>query len=118
MYIYTTTFPCHDCTKHIIAAGIKRVVYVEPYPKSLAYDLYSEFLSINRSNNCDGKVSYQSFVGVSPRCYLGLFEMEKEKIKMVPSLNGKVTKLFLDTTNLRINICYEKLKNLIPSLAK
>lgn len=24
--LYTTTFPCHDCTKHIIAAGITRVV--------------------------------------------------------------------------------------------
>ena len=29
--LYTTTFPCHDCAKHIIAAGISRVVYVKPY---------------------------------------------------------------------------------------
>jgi cytidine deaminase len=33
--LYTTTFPCHDCAKHIISAGIARVVYVEPYRKSL-----------------------------------------------------------------------------------
>ncbi|MDN3612645.1 hypothetical protein QWZ16_23945 [Vibrio ostreicida] len=26
-------FPCHNCAKHIVASGIKRVVYVEPYPK-------------------------------------------------------------------------------------
>jgi cytidine deaminase len=32
--MYTTTFPCHDCARHIVAAGIKRVAYVEPYPKS------------------------------------------------------------------------------------
>jgi cytidine deaminase len=26
--LYTTTFPCHDCTKHIIAGGLKRVIYI------------------------------------------------------------------------------------------
>ena len=31
--LYCTTFPCHNCAKHIVASGIKRVVYVEPYPK-------------------------------------------------------------------------------------
>jgi len=34
--LYSTTFPCHNCAKHIIAAGLSRVVFVEPYPKSLA----------------------------------------------------------------------------------
>jgi deoxycytidylate deaminase len=29
--LYTTTFPCHNCTRHIVAAGIRRVVYIEPY---------------------------------------------------------------------------------------
>jgi deoxycytidylate deaminase len=32
--LYCTTFPCHLCAKHIIASGIKRVVYIEPFPKS------------------------------------------------------------------------------------
>ncbi|WP_429183277.1 anti-phage dCTP deaminase [Aeromonas rivipollensis] len=27
--LYCTTFPCHNCAKHIIASGIKRVVYVD-----------------------------------------------------------------------------------------
>ena len=31
--LYTTTFPCHECARHIIAAGILRVVFIEPYPK-------------------------------------------------------------------------------------
>lgn len=31
--LYTTTYPCHNCARHIIAAGIKRVVYIEPYEK-------------------------------------------------------------------------------------
>ena len=29
-------FPSHNCTRRIIAAGIGRVVYIEPYPKSNA----------------------------------------------------------------------------------
>ena len=40
--LYTTTFPCHNCAKHIVASGISRVVFVEPYPKSLANDLHSD----------------------------------------------------------------------------
>ncbi len=34
--IFVTTFPCHNCAKHIVAAGIKEVVFIEPYPKSKA----------------------------------------------------------------------------------
>lgn len=45
--IYSTTFPCHECTRHIVAAGIKRVVYVEPYPKSLAPELYPDSVAID-----------------------------------------------------------------------
>jgi deoxycytidylate deaminase len=43
--LYCTTFPCHNCAKHIVAAGIKRVVYVEPYPKSKAEKLHSDSLN-------------------------------------------------------------------------
>lgn len=32
--MYTTTYPCHNCARHIIAAGITRVVYIEPYEKA------------------------------------------------------------------------------------
>ena len=41
--LYCTTFPCHLCAKHIVAAGIDRVVFLEPYPKSYAQKLHSEF---------------------------------------------------------------------------
>ena len=40
--LYSTTFPCHLCAKHIVASGIKRVVYLEPYPKSYANALHGE----------------------------------------------------------------------------
>ena len=29
---YSTTFPCHDCAKHIVSSAIKRVVYIEVQP--------------------------------------------------------------------------------------
>jgi deoxycytidylate deaminase len=38
--LYTTTFPCHNCTRHIIAGGISKVIYIEPYAKSRASDLH------------------------------------------------------------------------------
>jgi deoxycytidylate deaminase len=34
--LYCTTFPCHSCARHLLAAGIESVIYIEPYPKSLA----------------------------------------------------------------------------------
>jgi cytidine deaminase len=37
--LYATTFPCHECARHIVAAGIRKVVYIEPYPKSLVPEL-------------------------------------------------------------------------------
>lgn len=40
--IYTTTQPCVLCTKMIINAGIKRVVYTNPYPDALAQQLAEE----------------------------------------------------------------------------
>ena len=45
--LYCTTFPCHMCAKHIVASGIEKVVFLEPYPKSLAFDLHSR-LNPNR----------------------------------------------------------------------
>jgi deoxycytidylate deaminase len=40
--VYCTTFPCHNCAKHIVAAGIARVVFVEPYSKSKALDFHDD----------------------------------------------------------------------------
>jgi cytidine deaminase len=77
--LYSTTFPCHDCTKHIVGAGIKKVVYFEPYPKSLASDLYSDFISIDESRDIPNKVKFEPFVGISPILYMEIFEMGERK---------------------------------------
>lgn len=77
--MYVTTFPCHNCAKHIIAAGIRRVVYLEPYPKSRALNLHgeeivSESLSGNEEEN---KVVFFAFSGIAPRQYQQLFSMSE-----------------------------------------
>jgi deoxycytidylate deaminase len=74
--LYTTTFPCHNCAKHIVAAGIDRVVYVEPYPKSLALDLHDDSICLDENTLVDDdkhKVRFESFVGIAPRRYASLF---------------------------------------------
>lgn len=70
--LFSTTFPCHNCAKHIIAAGISRVVYVEPYAKSRATDLFPDEITLNRA---EGMVNFEAFVGVGPRRFLDLFSM-------------------------------------------
>jgi len=44
--LFVTTFPCHNCTKHIIGSGIKRLVFIEPYPKSLAKELHGDAIQL------------------------------------------------------------------------
>jgi deoxycytidylate deaminase len=71
--LYTTTFPCHNCSKHIIEAGITRVVYIEPYPKSLAAELHSDAIEIDERGHLQNPVNFESFVGIAPRMFLELF---------------------------------------------
>lgn len=72
--LFTTTFPCHDCARHIVAAGTKRVVYIEPYPKSLAAELYPDSIVVDpQESGIANQVAFQPFVGVAPRKYMELF---------------------------------------------
>lgn len=72
--IYATTFPCHNCAKHIIAAGLERVVYIEPYPKSKALEFYQSEITEEIANH-QGKVLFEPFVGVGPHRYMDLFSI-------------------------------------------
>jgi len=60
--LYSTTFPCHLCAKHIVAAGIDRVVFLEPYPKSYAKELQDDSITFDprektkvRMSSCSGE---------------------------------------------------------------
>jgi len=71
--LFCTTFPCHVCAKHIVAAGIERVTYIEPYPKSRALDLHED--SISLEDDHESKVLFRPFVGVAPRSFSRIFSM-------------------------------------------
>jgi hypothetical protein len=75
--MFCTTFPCHNCAKHIIAAGIEEVVYVEPYPKSKALDLFPNAISLEKDKEVNGRklVRFRPFIGVGPRQFFDLFSM-------------------------------------------
>ena len=75
--LYVTTFPCHNCTKHILSVGIKRVVYMEPYPKSRAKQLHSNEIEIEKISA--SKVSFVPFLGISPYRYRDIFEKSSRK---------------------------------------
>ena len=72
--LFSTTFPCHNCAKHIIAAGVGRVVYVEPYPKSHAATLYERAISLEGAQQ-EGTVVFEPFRGVGPRRFFDLFSI-------------------------------------------
>jgi len=72
--LYTTTFPCHNCARHIIGAGIDRVVFVEPYTKSRAEQLHADSITIGQAERENGKVAFMPFVGVAPRRYQEMFD--------------------------------------------
>jgi deoxycytidylate deaminase len=74
--LYTSTFPCHDCARHIVASGISRVVYIEPYPKSLVPDLYHDSIALDtHTDQAGSRVPFEPFVGVAPPRYIPLFTM-------------------------------------------
>jgi deoxycytidylate deaminase len=81
--LFCTTFPCHMCAKHIVAAGIVRVIFLEPYPKSLTSDLHSDAAAIEGADR--GKhqqfpsIWFDHFWGVSPRRYREIFERQRRK---------------------------------------
>jgi deoxycytidylate deaminase len=77
--LYCTTFPCHLCAKHVVACGVKRLVYLEPYPKSYAEDLHGDSIEVEGEGR-SGKVSFEPFKGVSPQRYRDLFEKGKRKM--------------------------------------
>jgi deoxycytidylate deaminase len=77
--LYTSTFPCHGCARHVVAAGIKRVVYIAPYSKSLAETLHDDSIDVDPRKPRSDAVSFMPFVGIAPRSYLDLFSMKSRK---------------------------------------
>lgn len=76
--VLTTTFPCHTCTRYMLTAGIRRVIYVSPYERSQAADLYPEAIDIDPGTRGGdpSRMVVEPFLGVAPRRYLEWFGMD------------------------------------------
>lgn len=102
--LFSTTFPCHHCARHIVASGIKKVYYIEPYEKSLALKLHSDAIELDSidGKNDSKKVIFSHFEGVAPKQYLNLFSCnnrkEEGKLKDINMISHKPTAAtYLDT---------------------
>ena len=81
--MYVTTFPCHYCARHIVAAGIDEVQFIEPYPKSRAMELHKDSITTDSAHwippSKGGKhVLFRPFVGVAPRLYRWVFLKDRD----------------------------------------
>lgn len=111
--LYTTTFPCHSCARHIVAAGITEVYYIEPYDKSMAETLHGDAIAFEEPHepgkSHDGqqgghpRVKFLHFEGVSPRLFATVFRAENRKdkatgrfIPLALANPGKVLPEYLD----------------------
>lgn len=83
--LYTTTFPCHECARLIVTAGIARAVYIEPYPKSRALELHRDAIhgyDDDAAPGCELRdcseshaVRFEPFLGIGPHRYAELFSI-------------------------------------------
>lgn len=91
--LYTTTFPCHECSRHIIAAGVSRVVYVEPYEKSRVAQLHHDSVEVELYAGSDPskpaddqrmdveRVRFEPFIGISPDRQVDVYSQTRRKIE-------------------------------------
>lgn len=63
--MYVTTYPCNLCANKIVQAGIKKVVYFEPYPVEEAKKIFKE-----------ANVISEPFEGVTFRAFFKFFQFE------------------------------------------
>ncbi|WP_080647947.1 anti-phage dCTP deaminase [Variovorax atrisoli] len=105
--LFVTTFPCHYCARHIVAGGVEEVQYIEPYPKSRAFELHSDALqktsikwtspskfrillqggNLESIKEAKPRVLFRAFTGVAPRLYRRAFlkdgALKDEQGKMI-----------------------------------
>ncbi len=88
--LFCTTYPCHNCARHIVLSGIKNIYYIEPYKKSLGITLHQDSLTEDETD--ETKVRILLYDGVAPRRYLDFFSINSEDRK---TDDGKIKKVNL-----------------------
>jgi deoxycytidylate deaminase len=97
--MFVTTFPCHNCARHIVAAGVVEVLYIEPYLKSHAIPLHGDAIVTdpkkwvlpNKDNPRSANVLFRSFIGVAPRLYRRAFFKDRD---LKNNLTGEMLSVF------------------------
>lgn len=96
--LFCTTFPCHNCAKHIVASGIECVVYMEPFPKSFVTELYPDSIAIDRVTAEENQIVFEQFLGITPKRYGELFKKKQSKdargyvIDWIPTQSSPILK--------------------------
>lgn len=85
--LYSTTFPCHECAKMIVGAGISEVHYIEPYPKSLVDRLFRNEIDTSPDTISEDsevkkgkKLPFFQFTGIAPRWYSQAFRAQERRV--------------------------------------
>jgi deoxycytidylate deaminase len=101
--IYCTTYPCHNCARHLVAAGINYVYYIEPYSKSKAIDLHNDSIDNKSTSRHMHIIPYE---GIGPNCYIKLFSSAgwdrktlHEHTANAPSVSENKIKITLKSLN-------------------
>jgi len=81
--LFVTTYPCHYCARHLVAAGVDEVQYVEPYPKSQALELHDDAIQHTVKDwlppsQGGTKVLFRPFSGVAPRLFGRAFLKDRD----------------------------------------
>ncbi len=83
--LFCTTYPCHNCARHLVTAGVQAVHYIEPYVKSLATELHSDSIVSELPAPKPGMqvpkpthMLISPFTGVGPRMFEDFFTSRTE----------------------------------------
>lgn len=94
--LFVTTFPCHNCARHIVAAGVDEVQFIEPYLKSKALPLHGDAITTSKigwmppsalstltteqleKRGKAAQVLFRPFTGVAPRLYRRAFFKDRD----------------------------------------
>jgi hypothetical protein len=106
--LYCTTFPCHECARHLVGAGIRRVVYVEPYPKSRVTELHSDSIVLGQRSDPnpqkDPRVEFLPFIGIAPHRQTDLYSWVVRRVRDARGIGHSVSWSLEDEPPVRATI--------------
>lgn len=132
--LFVTTFPCHNCARHIVSAGVDEVQFIEPYLKSKALPLHGDAITTTQENwsppsslteeQLDNmthapQVLFRPFTGVAPRLYRRAFFKDRD---LKDDFTGDLLKAFGYAdgtgTSLTLRVSYAQVEASLAAMAQ